>query len=414
MELSLVASAAFPPALVCQEHHRGSKEFQTLLPLHGRKQDPSRSVSIEFNGQHFENFQQSMPLLLQKTKLVRLSQMIGKPVLVDVQGSHLDSVLLSFGIVEKCMKNEKILKLLAEGEDLAASLLSEVMTLDVLPSPHLNDKLSLHEAEMDDSWDPLHIQKQIYTPKPLLYFVGNSSDTKYYTVHPDGRLLFADSVAQMEDLLSIVTEFSLPKRTIVGIKQLLLVPYFTSSRRSHGRSQAHKLVSSSIGAPPKSPDNIKLKMLPKKKKNQKVGRDLYKRNYFHACESLLSVILDKGSSKSVLSLKKSASAISHLLTQISAGIAGTGLAVILSVLCKLAWGRSPFCFSRLFHTAFGFGLFWLSCAINGLRDTIIYISRNSIRLNLEEEETTSMVKRSMNKILFRAAILVAVALFRFA
>ncbi|CAL9136093.1 unnamed protein product [Musa acuminata var. zebrina] len=390
MELSLVASAAFPPALVCQEHHRGSKEFQTLLPLHGRKQDPSRSVSMEFNGQHFENFQQSMPLLLQKTKLARLSQMIGKPVLVDVQGSHLDSVLLSFGIVEKCMKNEKILKLLAEGEDLAASLLSEVMTLDVLPSPHLDDKLSLHEAEMDDSWDPLHIQKQIYTPKPLLYFVGNSSDTKYYTVHPDGRLLFADSVAQMEDLLSIVTEFSLPKRTIVGIKQLLLVPYFTS------------------------PDNIKLKMLPKKKKNQKVGRDLYKRNYFHACESLLSVILDKGSSKSVLSLKKSASAISHLLTQISAGIAGTGLAVILSVLCKLAWGRSPFCFSRLFHTAFGFGLFWLSCAINGLRDTIIYISRNSIRLNLEEEETTSMVKRSMNKILFRAAILVAVALFRFA
>ncbi|THU44040.1 hypothetical protein C4D60_Mb02t03180 [Musa balbisiana] len=374
MELSLVASAAFPPALVCQEHHRGSKEFQTLLPLHGRKQDPSRSVSIEFNGEHFENFQQSMPLLLQKTKLARLSQMIGKPVLVDVQ---------------------------------------EVMMLDVLPSQHLDDKLSLHEAEMDDSWDPLHIQKQIYTPKPLLYFVGNSSDTKYYTVHPDGRLLFADSAAQMEDLLSIVTEFSLPKRTIVGSKQLLLVPYFTS-RRSHGRSQAHKLVSSSKLAPPKSPDNAKLKMLPKKKKNQKLGRDLYQRNYFHACESLLSVILDKGSSKSVLSLKKSASAISHLLTQISAGIAGTGLAVILSVLCKLAWGRSPFCFSRLFHTAFGFGLFWLSCAINGLRDTIIYISRNSIRLNLEEEETTSMVERSMNKILFRAAILVGVALFRFA
>lgn len=67
------------------------QEFQTLLPLHGRKQDPSRSVSIEFNGEHFENFQQSMPLLLQKTKLARLSQMIGKPVLVDVQGLQLSS-----------------------------------------------------------------------------------------------------------------------------------------------------------------------------------------------------------------------------------------------------------------------------------------------------------------------------------
>ncbi|RZR85140.1 hypothetical protein BHM03_00012083 [Ensete ventricosum] len=278
------------------------------------------------------------------------------------------------------MKNEKILKLLAEGEDLDVSLLSEVMTLDVLPSPHMDGKFSLHEAEMDDSWDPLHIQKQIYTPKPLLDFVGSSSDTKYYTVHPDGRLLFADSAAQMEDLLSIVTEFSLPKRTIVGTQII----------------------------------NTKLKMLTKKKKNRKVGRDLYKRNYFHAWESLLSAILDKGSSKSVLSLKKSASAISHLLAQISAGIAGTGLAVILSVLCKLAFGRSPSCFSRLLNTAVGFGLFWLSCAINGLRDTIIYISKNSIRLNLEEEEITCMVKRSMNKILSRAAILVVVALFRVA
>ncbi|RWV99079.1 hypothetical protein GW17_00038038 [Ensete ventricosum] len=120
------------------------------------------------------------------------------------------------------MKNEKILKLLAEGEDLDVSLVSEVMTLHVLPSPHMDGKFSLHEAEMDDSWDPLHIQKQIYTPKPLLDFVGSSSDTKYYMVHPDGRLLFADSAAQMEDLLSIVTEFSLPKRTIVGTRIVVL------------------------------------------------------------------------------------------------------------------------------------------------------------------------------------------------
>lgn len=58
-------------------------------------------------------------------------------------------------------------------------------------------------------------------------FAGDMSDASFYTVHPDGRLLLTGNATRMEDLLSIVAEFSTPKRSITGSKQALLVPYFT-------------------------------------------------------------------------------------------------------------------------------------------------------------------------------------------
>ncbi|RRT55649.1 hypothetical protein B296_00037061 [Ensete ventricosum] len=165
-----------------------------------------------------------------------------------------------------------------------------------------------------------------------------------------------------------------------------------------------------------SDDVNKLKTLPKKKKNKRLGRDQdrYPRTYLHACESLLSAVIDKESSVTIPSLKKSSPEISKLLAQFSAGVAGTGIAVIVSVLCKLACGRVPLSATRLLNTGFGFGLFWLSWAINGLRDTIIYVSKNSSKLNLTEEEIASKVKRSAKEMIFRAAALVAVAILRFA
>ncbi|CAL9134614.1 unnamed protein product [Musa acuminata var. zebrina] len=434
VELSLVASAAFPRAIIHPEHlgpYKAPKEFQILLPVHGRKQDALRFGSVQFNAQHLQGVGRPMHLLPENNQSASLSPMIEKPVLIDMQDSCPNSVLFSFRIAEQCLRNEKILKLLmsgsklAEGEGIDASLLSEVMgfqevTIDMLPSPHVlvDDKSSLYEAEMDDCQHSLHLQKQNFVPEPQLDFVGNLSDTSYFTVYPDGRLLFADSASQTEDLLSIVADFNLPKKTIIGSKQSLLVPYFT--RRGRGRSQAHKQASSPTVATLKRSDNAKLKTLPKKKKNKKLGREqgLYPRTYLHACESLLSALIDKESSVTIPSLKKSSPEISKFLAQFSAGVAGTGLAVFFSVLCKLVCGRVPLSATRLLNTGFGFGfgfgIFWLSWAINGLRDTIIYVSKNSSKLNLTEEEIASKVKRSTKEIFFRAAALVAVAILRFA
>lgn len=160
-----------------------------------------------------------------------------------------------------------------------------------------------------------------------------------------------------------------------------------------------------------------MKPLTKKKQSRKAirERDLYKKNYFHACESLLSVLLAKRRGKmTILSLKKSGPGVPELLSQFSAGIAGTGLAVIFSVFYKIVGSRVPFCATKLLNTGFGFGLVWLSWAVNRLRDTIVHVSKNSSRMGSNEAEIIRKVDRSVNEVFFRAATIMAVALFRFA
>lgn len=166
-----------------------------------------------------------------------------------------------------------------------------------------------------------------------------------------------------------------------------------------------------------SPEKIKVKS-PKKKIGRKAGRerDLYQKNYFHACENLLSIMANKKKhgKRAVLSLKKSGPELPELLSQFSASIAGTGLAVLFSVVCKVACSRVPFCATRLFNTGLGFGLVWLSWAVNKLRDTIVYVNKNQGKFGLKEEEMMNIVDKSVKDIYFRAATLMAVAMLRFA
>ena len=115
----------------------------------------------------------------------------------------------------------------------------------------------------------------------------------------------------------------------------------------------------------------------------------------------------------MLSLKKSSPELPELLTQISAGIAGTGLAVLLSVVCNIACGRVPLCASKLFNTGFGFGLVWLSWSINKLRQTVVSISKNAGKFGLKDEMILRLDK-SITDIYFRAAAVLAVAVLRFA
>lgn len=158
--------------------------------------------------------------------------------------------------------------------------------------------------------------------------------------------------------------------------------------------------------------------MPKQKNGKKVGRDrdLYTRNYFHACESLLSLMIDrkKHGKSAIHSLQKSGPELPQLLTQFSASIAGTGLAVLLSVVYKVACARVPFCSSKLLNTGVGFGLVWLSWSVNKLRDMIVPISKNPRKSDGKEDEILSRVETSVNEIYFRAAALMAVAVLRFA
>lgn len=145
-------------------------------------------------------------------------------------------------------------------------------------------------------------------------------------------------------------------------------------------------------------------------------RDLYQKNYIHASEAFLSILLDKDqNSSTILSLKKAGPEITELLTQCSIGIAGTGLAILLSVVCKMAAGmRAPYATTRLLSTSVGFGFFWLSWAVNGLRDTIASISRSPSNMNLEEDEVALRIQKSKNEIIFRAVTLLAITALKFA
>jgi hypothetical protein len=209
----------------------------------------------------------------------------------------------------------------------------------------------------------------------------------------------------------------------------LLVPYFD---RTRGRAKAATKLSAlnfptETVAPSKCKGTNKSKSPQKKrqKKHTTYNRDMFQKNYFHACESLLSLLLYKsststsagrGTADAIISLKKLGPEIAHILTSFSIGIAGTGLAVLFSVACKMPGPgtRVPLSATRFFNTGFGLGLFWLSWAVNGLRDTIVQLFKGSNKLKMKDEEMALKVERSMKGVLFRAGALVALAALRIA
>ncbi|PIA44773.1 hypothetical protein AQUCO_01700397v1 [Aquilegia coerulea] len=234
------------------------------------------------------------------------------------------------------------------------------------------------------------------------------------------QVSFSRTIPEMEDLRSIIEEFYPSNNSAKLRNQPLLVPDFTRTETSEARANTQgpsaKLQTVTVN-PLKSPKKIKLNASPKKKNCRKSGkeRDVYKRSYFHACESLLSLILDKRHGSTVMfSLTKSDPELLQVLNQFSAGIAGTGLAILLSVVCKVAGGRVPFCASKLLNTGFGFGLVWLSWAVNKLRDSVIFIIKNASKAGVKDKEMIRRVDKSVNEMFFRAATVMVIGMLRFA
>lgn len=116
----------------------------------------------------------------------------------------------------------------------------------------------------------------------------------------------------------------------------------------------------------------------------------------------------------IISLKKSGPQLTELLTQFSASIAGTGVAVVLSVVCRVVCNGVPFCAPKLLSTGFGLGLVWLSSAVNKLRNTVISIRKSCGKLDAGEEEMMDRLDRDLNDVWFRAAAVLTVAVLRLA
>lgn len=433
-DLSLLAVASASPVVLPP-----SKELHGVLPLQGKRpQDAGVQLSAPLQQHlphHLEGmpYHQGQPMQMvvpgahQGHALPAAYQAFAMPdtaTLIDVQDSHPDSVQLSLGIAEQCARQEKLLKFLMSGSDikeLDESLLAEftgqqTLAINMGTQPYMpDDKLSISELVLNE---PQHYlpEKELVIPDPLLHVVQSHGFA--LTIDQNGRVLFAGNGDEMIDLLSVFLEFNMSKRETGGCKAAFLVPYFERKRRSRANSQVSNSKLASTAADVSKSTDVNTKSLSKKKRKVKniKERDLYQRNYTHASEAILSILLDKDkSSSTILSLKKAGPEITELLTQCSIGIAGTGLAILLSVMCKMATGmRTPFASARLLSTSVGFGLFWLSWAVNGLRDTIASIFRSPSNMNLEDDEVAVKIERSVNEILFRALTLLAITALKFA
>lgn len=427
-ELCLMACHGYPPGLVFHPEQgmcRVSKDCQPLLGSPGPRQESTRS-GLNLRPLQREETWKPLSGLLESDQFVKIDQTVSRHVLLDAQDTLPGSVLFSLAIAEQCTRHEKILQFLMsrsseiEKGELDLSVLSDLMGIQASSTGMQEQPVDpgFCSCYQDTEAQPalIYPSSELHAQKPFVDFVGDLARSSKLIVHPDGRVSFMGTGTEMKDLLSVVAEFYLSKNSTKHGKQSLLVPHFTRLERADTKGSSLKV--ETVVAPLKSPEKTKLKPSPKKKNGRKGcrERDLYEKNYFHACESLLSIMMNKRQQRKTafLSLKKSGPELPELLTQFSAGIAGTGLAVLFSVICKVACGRVPFCASKFLSTGFGFGLVWLSWAVNKLRDTVVHISKNSGKLGLKEEEMMKRVDRTVNEIFFRAATVMTVAVLRLA
>ncbi|XP_030443273.1 uncharacterized protein LOC115665539 isoform X2 [Syzygium oleosum] len=413
-ELCFMASHGYPPGLVLSQEQGASRVIKPFLPGAGTRQDIIRLGSMTLSPNQLKEAVEPLNGLFAAKQIDSAEK---DPVILDLLDVHSATVPLGTGMAKQSTMQREVFEFSMSGLSCA-----EKAGLDMSLR---SDLTGLQSVETDMHRLPIipslvYPNFQFSTQNTLSDFMGDLVRNSKITIDSDGRVLIADSGTEMKDLLSIVAEFYLSRNLTQGRKLSMPVPYFSRKIFEKPRTNIHgsslKLEANAV-APVKSPEKNKLKQLSRKKSSRKVSRerDLFKRNYFHACESLLSILVDKRrqGKTAVLSLKKAGPELPELLNQFSAGIAGTGIAVLFSIICKVACGRVPLCASKLLSTGFGFGLVWLSCSVNRLRDTVVYIGKNTGKLSSNEDEMVKKVDKSVHEIYFRAATLMAVAMLRF-
>ncbi|KAK6937491.1 hypothetical protein RJ641_030999 [Dillenia turbinata] len=424
-ELFLMASSTYcpPPVLFQQDQalSKPSKDFQPILQGPRARLDVTCSGSINLRANQHEDPWKPLSGLSEANQIVKIDADIARPTLLDVKERCPESVLLSSSIAEKCTRHENILQHLgsgssdAERERLDMSLISELMG----PQMRRNDmhQRSLASPIYGSQAQPLLLYPSSEIRKPLLEFVQNLTCSSKLVVGPGGQISFMGTRGEMKDFLTLLADFYVSKDLTGSKKNFQLVPQFSWVDTSETLGSPWRVEEVTV-APLKSPEKVKLKPSPRKKSSRKPikERNIHSNNYSHACETLLSLMINKGrdGKTTILPLKKAGPELPQLLTQFSASIAGTGLAVLFSVICKVAYGKVPLCASKIFNTGFGMGLVWLSWAVNKLRDTIVSIGKSSAKSGLREDEIMSKVDKNIKEIFFRAATVMAVAVMRFA
>uniref|UniRef100_A0A1J3K4B0 Uncharacterized protein n=1 Tax=Noccaea caerulescens TaxID=107243 RepID=A0A1J3K4B0_NOCCA len=385
------------------------KNNRCYLVKPGTRREIIPASSFNLNSQHLE------PWKPVSSQFVELDSAIMKPLLMDVHETKAsESLVLSFGVAEKYAKQEKVMEfLISRSEEFKQrgfdmSMLSELMELEAMKST--SQPLPCGSSSV------LYLRQEL--GKPVLDLVRDMVDNREFSAQSNGHLLFsASNSSELNDMLSIASEFSLPRNSTKWRQLSPLIPPF--QRFESDVLLPAKLKAVTVVAPLKSPEKTRLKPSPRKQNTKPRAKemDLYKRNHLHAYESLLSLLIGNDTQHAtILSLQRSCRDLSELLTQFSITAAGTGMAVLFSVVCSVASRSVPFCANKFFDTGLGFSLVILSWAVIRLREVIVNVNRKANKpcSSLKHGEIMNSVERSIKEVYFRAATVIAVVALRFA
>ncbi|KAG6418747.1 hypothetical protein SASPL_120952 [Salvia splendens] len=370
-----MASHSCPPGLGAvfnPEHPSTSlpKELHRFLQYHSPNQDLVNSKSFNLCLQQKDELKFSGGLLDCNDLVLKNSV---SSTLIGVQDVHPESLLLGFGIAEQCTRHEKILELLASG--------SIEVENGVLDLSMLYDMMGPRKLKTDSAQQPLtscgerclcaaeslvYPSRELYMNEPVLNVVRDRSSCREHTLQ--------HMRDDMTHVVPVISDLHFSKNTVTSRRRAMLVPYFEWRRRGRSNMDPSKLVTE--------------KVEPLNRKQQ--GKN------------------------AITSLKKSGHQLNDLPTGFSASIAGTGVAVLVGVVCRVLCNQVPFCASKLLSTGFGLGLVWLSSAVNRLRNTVISISKSSGKLGAHEEKMMDRLDRNLNDVWFRVTAVMTVAVLQLA
>ncbi|CAH9102846.1 unnamed protein product [Cuscuta europaea] len=378
----VLASCGFSPWLVLPHEQATSKLFKEHLPFvpsDGANLEMVKLSAVNLKLQQKGDFWKTMSMLLDAKQTMQMNTRIMKPLLADIQ-DLMDSQEIGIS-----MSQQKS----------ASPYLAEPRTS--LINPNSSFSLQIPPSDVVGIFD-LEIGPLSHVQLPH---------------------------CNMRSIFSMISEHSRFKNrySVSSPKKPMLVPYFDRKmiRETKVKSSALELETLKA-ATLTSPEELKDKKSSKKKSNKKQQikeRDLFRNSSLHAFETLLSIMVNaqqhgKPAISSLMALKKSGGELPHLLTRLSATIAGTAIAVFLSGVCKVACGKvvTFHASSGIINAGIGLALVWLSWGVNSLRDTVISISKSPGKFAVREEEMIKL-DRDVKEIYYRAAALMAVVVLRF-
>lgn len=135
--------------------------------------------------------------------------------------TSLDSVLLGFGIVERCARHEKILKLLTSGSVEEEGPMLKLSMLHDLTGPQspITDFPQLRFCSDEDQTmqNLIYPNRELYFKEPFLD-LGDDKPEKVFQP--------SYSSTEMADILSVISDIHSLKNTNKSSRQTMLVPYF--------------------------------------------------------------------------------------------------------------------------------------------------------------------------------------------